>query len=550
MKRLRPAFLELALVFSLLTVPALAQENPPAEQRRAEATREQAGAVTPLPSKAVTQHKIKIGTTDYAFTATAGVLAMKDQQGRVQAEVGYTAYVLDGIGDKRDANHASRPLTIAVNGGPGAASAYLNLLALGPWRLPFDGNCAGDQACLKAGGKRLSPSDPVQVVDNQESWLPFTDLVFLDPPGTGYGRVLGGDEARKRFYSVDGDIDLLSSAVARWVRENDRLASPKFFVGESYGGFRGPLLAEQLQTKQGIGLKALVLISPVLDFGWIFQSDYAAWAQAGLLPSFAAANLELQGKPYDPAARKATEDYASGAFLIDMMRGLQDEQAVARLNEKVAALTGLDPLLVKRMAGRIDMRTFQRERLRDSQQVMSAYDTLVRSPDPDPTGAFSRFDDPLLSAMTAPLTGAMVDLQRNRLNYKADDFQYQLLNNEVNRAWDWGRTRSRPAESMSALSRVLALDPNMKVILIHGATDLVTPYYTNRLLLNQLPNFGAVGRVQLEVLAGGHMFYSRDESRKQMTESMACEYGLLLKSGMATDDKKASTKPSGNACFR
>ncbi len=512
-----------------------AQEHPPTEPRRAEARQAQ---VMPLPPMAVTKHSIKVigdgvsGDSTYEFTAKVGMLSIKDASGAVQAEVGFVSYTLDGWVTQKNGKEErqkipsanQRPITVAMNGGPGAASAYLNLMAIGPWRLPMDAQCAGEKACEQAGGKTLSPSDPIALVDNSESWLPFTDLVFIDPPGTGYSRVVGGEEVRKRFYSVAGDIDILAAAVARWIRENDRLASPKFFVGESYGGFRGPLLAEKLQTRQGIGFSGLVLISPVLDFNWVFQSDYAAWAQAGLLPSLAAANLELQGKPFDAAARKDVEEYATGPFLSDMMRGLQDDKAVARVSEKMTALTGLDPVLVRRMAGRIDMRTFQRERLRDSQQVLSAYDTVVRAPDPDPTGSFSRFDDPLLSGMTAPLTSAMVDLLRNRLGYKADDFQYQLLNSEVNRAWDWGRGRSTAPDSLTNLSRALALDPNMWVRVIHGETDLVTPYFTNRLLLNQLPAMG--GRVQLLTLPGGHMFYSRDKSRAEMFARMRCQYPM------------------------
>lgn len=243
------------------------------------------------------------------------------------------------------------------------------------------------------------------------------------------------------------------------------------------------------------------------------------------------------------------EDYAAGQYVTDLMRGLRDKAAVARVSEKVASLTGLDTALVNRMAGRIDMRTFQRERLRDSGRVLSAYDTVVASPDPDPTGAWSRFEDPLLSAMTAPLASGMVDLLRNRLGYKADDFQYQLLNNEVNRMWDWGRDRSTAAESMTSLRKAMALDPAMQVLVVHGATDLVTPYFTNRLLLNQLPELGNPSRVQLTVFPGGHMFYSRDESRRKMRDRVSCEYDRALVAGKSVTERDKGVSRSGDdAC--
>ncbi len=501
-----------------------AQEGEDAAKR---AARPEAAQLLALPPKTVTRHTVKIGGRDYSFVATVGVLAMKDAKGTVQAEISYVSYVLEEA-KETEASRNKRPVMIAMNGGPGAASAYLNLLAIGPWRLPPDKACADLELCMKTGSKALLPSSATDLVVNEESLLPFADLVFIDPPGTGYSRILGGEEARKRFFSLEGDIDILSSAISRWMRENNRLASPKFFIGESYGGFRGPLLAAQLQTKQGIGLNGLILVSPVLDFNWVFQSDYAAWAHAGLLPSFAAGNLELQGKPFDTAMRKAVEEYASGPYLTDLMKGLRDAEAVARVSEKVADLTGLDPALVKRMAGRIDIVTFQRERMRDRQQVLSLYDTGVSGHDPNPTSARSRFEDPGLSGMIAPLSSAMVDFLRNKLDYKADDFQYQLLNNEVNRAWDWGKDRSNAAESLSALKQAMALDPTLNVLVVHGVTDLVTPYFTNQLLLNQMPALGDTERLRLEVFPGGHMFYSRDTSRAAMRDSVKAFFTRTL----------------------
>lgn len=468
-----------------------------------------AASSTRLPQQSITHHVIEVDGKKLAFTATVGALSMVDQRGEVQEEIGFVAYSLDG------ADRNQRPVTVAVNGGPGAASAYLNLLAIGPWRLPLS-------------DKAISPSGPVAPVVNAETWLAFTDLVFIDPPGTGYSRVLGNDEVRRRFYSVEGDIQLLSSAIARWVRENDRLASPKFFAGESYGGFRGPLLAEELQTEQGIGLSGLVLVSPVLDFDWVFQTDYAPWVYASRLPSYAAAALEARGQPFDRQALRATEDYAATQYLSDLIRGLQDKEAVARVSEKVAAITGLDPALVRRMAGRVDMRTFQREFRRDSKEVVSAYDTGVASHDPTPTAGTSRFEDPALTAMSAPLTSAMVDLLGNTLGYKPQDIRYELLNNSVNSAWDWGKG-GRAQESLTALRRVMALDPAMQVLVVHGATDLVTPYFSSQILLNQLPELGGGARAQLQVYPGGHMFYSRDSSRKALTRDVRGMFEQALK---------------------
>jgi carboxypeptidase C (cathepsin A) len=352
-------------------------------------------------------------------------------------------------------------------------------------------------------------------VPNAETWLDFTDLVFVDPPGTGYSRVLGGDQVRERFYSVEGDADGLAAFVMRWLKEKNRLNSPKFFAGESYGGFRGPLVAAKLQSDQGIGLSGLVLVSPVLDFAWFSQPLHAPWVHATRLPSMAAAALERRGEASRAALQEA-ERFASGDYLTGLMRGLQDPEAVERISRRVAELTGLDPDLVLRLAGRIDMNTFQREFERRAGDVVSAYDTGVRGYDPDPTAAFSRFEDPVLTAMTAPLTSAILDHLTRTLNYKVEG-RYELLNGALSGAWRWGRGRGQP-EALSELRQVLALDSTVRVLVAHGFTDLVTPYFASQLLLDQMPDFGPADRVTLQVYGGGHMFYSRDGSRGAFRE--------------------------------
>ena len=216
------------------------REQPPQGQpQEARRSRPDAREAQSLPAESVTRHSLQLPDRTLSFTATAGHLTLTDQQGAPQAEIGFVAYTRDG------AEPGTRPVTFAVNGGPGASSAYLHLLAIGPWILPMD-------------SARISPSAPPVPFPNAETWLDFTDLVFIDPPGTGYSRVVGGDQVRERFYSVQGDIDGLAAFVTRWLKEKNRLTSPKFFVGESYGGFRGPLLAEKLQSDQGVGFSGLV----------------------------------------------------------------------------------------------------------------------------------------------------------------------------------------------------------------------------------------------------------------------------------------------------
>jgi carboxypeptidase C (cathepsin A) len=506
---LRAARLVLASLLFVSGIGAgIAQSpNEPSRAEREAPRRDRAAEGRQLPADSITRHTVELPGRTLRFTATAGALALTDQQGNPQAEYGYVAYTLDGT------EPGTRPVTFAVNGGPGASSAYLHLLALGPWRLPLD-------------GATISPSAPSTLVPNAETWLDFTDLVFVDPPGTGYSRVIGGDDVRGRFQSVEGDIDGLAAFVTRWLKEKNRLASPKFFTGESYGGFRGPLIAEKLQSDQGIGLSGLVLLSPVLDFAWLSQPAHAPWVHVTRLPSMAAAALEKTGEATRAKLQDA-ERFAAGEYLTDLVRGLRDKEAVERTSSRVAALTGLDPALVLRLAGRIDPGTFQREFKRGTGQVVSAYDTGISSYDPNPTIAQSRFEDPVLTAMTAPLTSAVLDHLTRTLAYKVDG-RYNLLNGAVNGAWRWGQGRSLP-EAVSELRQVLAIDPALRVLVAHGFTDLVTPYFASQLLLDQLPEFGPERRATLQVYGGGHMFYSRDASRRAFRDDVQRLYDEALK---------------------
>src|SRR5882672_7761303 len=201
-----------------------------------------------LPPDSTTKQTLELPGRTLSFTATAGSIRVFDDKGEPQADIAYTSYQLDG------ADRATRPVTFVFNGGPGASSAWLQFGNVGPWRLPINA-----EAVTSSAAPDLMP--------NAETWLDFTDLVFIDPVGTGYSRfVATGEDVRKRFFSIDGDVNSIALTIRRWLEKFDRLLSPKFVAGESYGGIRGPKIVRELQTEQGIGVKGLILVSPLLDF--------------------------------------------------------------------------------------------------------------------------------------------------------------------------------------------------------------------------------------------------------------------------------------------
>nr|WP_036256330.1 peptidase S10 [Methylocapsa acidiphila] len=477
--------------------PASEQAEPTAAKPTAPDHAQSTTPPNPLPPAATTAHTIALPGRSLSFTAIAGPTRLSDgQSGAPEADIATIAFLLKG------ADPAKRPVTFVVNGGPGAGSAWLNLGALGPWRLPLN------------GGPR-SPSAPPIAVENAETWLDFTDLVFVDPPGTGYSRLLAkGDEARRHFYSVNGDIEALAVVIRKWLAANKRLESPKFIVGESYGGFRGPKLVRRLQDDEGIGVEGLVLISPVLDFAW-FDGPNNPLTFVTRLPSQTAAARGLDGAD-GRAGLADVEAYAAGPYLADLLRGERDPQALARVSEKVAGFTGVDPALARQLGGRIDMASFAREKNRAAGKIGSYYDARVLGFDPAPHAASSDYSDPVLDADKTLLASAMADVTANRLNWPIEA-RYEILNENVNRQWNWEGGRSRP-EALGDLKKALAIDPRLRVLVAHGLTDQVTPYFASKLLIDQVPPMGDPDRLRLKVYGGGHMLYFDDKSRAALRE--------------------------------
>ncbi len=496
--RLIPTLLAAIVAFSPAAVRS--QEERPAEGRD-RPVREQAARPAPerregiqLPPPVSVPGSVDLGDSRIAYRVTAGSIDIRDGEGRLTAEVAFTAYVRDG----QDA--ASRPVTFAFNGGPGASSAYLHLAAIGPKR-------------LATGNEGDTPSKPPVLQDNRETWLGLTDLVFIDPPGTGYSRAVGSGDAGRQHFSVDGDIAVLSRVVQRWLAENGRLTSPTYLAGESYGGFRVPRIAARLQTGEGVGVSGLMLLSPVVDFGTRTRGGDNPVALAARLPSFVAVARERDGA----AARESVADaeaYATGEYLTDLVRGDADPETVRRRVARVAALTGLPESFVARSGGRIETGPYLRELFRDRGRVGSAYDGSVTTPDPYPTSLRTSYEDPILDGMTAPLTSAAIAYTRDVLGWKPEG-RYELLSREVNRRWNWGGGLN-PPDAVGDLRSVMALDPSVRVVVAHGLTDLVTTYLETKVALDRIPASLSGDRLKFAVYPGGHMFYSRDGSRRAL----------------------------------
>ncbi len=454
----------------------------------------------PLPADAYVTQSTTVDGRTLKYTVTVGSLPVRDDKGKITGEVVFTAYTMAG---------KERPVTFALNGGPGASSVYLNLGAIGPKRVNF--GVEGD-----------NPSDPATLHDNPGTWLGFTDLVFIDPVGTGYSRALVDDkEATRQFYSTDSDIRYLSRTVYDWLVKNGRMSSRKYLVGESYGGFRGPRITEYLQTRLGVAMNGVVLLSPYLDPAASDDENVSPLPWMLTLPSIAAAHLEREHKLSAEAMAPIVE-YTRGEYASDLMRGRSDPQATDRVVKKVAELTGLDPLFVKRSGGRIETQAYLREVYRAEGKLGSRYDSNVTAWDPFPYAPHQQTGDPILNGIIAPTTTAMVNFVTQTVGWKYDG-RYNALSYEVNKLWHEDEDANKG--SVSQLREAVANDPGLRVLIAHGWDDLSCPFMASVLIVDQMPAMGDPTRVQVKNYPGGHMFYARADSQAALTGDVKALYG-------------------------
>ncbi len=489
-------------VLGAAALPVHADDKPKADAAaKPDDARSDDSTPAALPADKTVHQSIMLNGKAFNYDATVGTIAVMDAKGKKIADVVFTAYTLPGAGP-------NRPVTFAFNGGPGASSVYLNMGAVGPKHVEF--GVDGD-----------APSD-MKVTDNPNTWLDMTDLVFIDPVGTGFSRSDEDDDASKKdFFSTEADIKYLSRVVYDWLTANGRMRSPKYVMGESYGGYRAPRIAETLQTRMGVGVSGIVMVSPYLDPAAVGNETALSplpWMIN--LPSMAAGNFERHGQ-LTPDKIAEVEQYDRTQFVTDFLAGRSDPQAVGRMVQKVSEYTGLDPALVAKMDGRVDASTYLREAHRDEGKIGSWYDSNVTAYDPFPEAPSQQSGDPILNAAIAPTTSAMVDFITREVGWKATG-HYEALSPDVGRQWEDAAPKDKP---VSDLRQAIANDPNMKVLIAHGYNDLSCPFFTSQLVIDQLPSYGTTNRVKLAVYPGGHMFYSRPGSSASFKQDAKAMYG-------------------------
>ena len=439
-----------------------------------------------------TEHRIRLDREELSYVARAGVLPLKDDKGETRAEVFFTAYELEDGGSREE-----RPLTFAFNGGPGSSSIWLHMGALGPKRVVME-------------PEGWMPAPPYRAEPNPGSWLPATDLVFVDPVGTGFSRA-AKEDGYKDFLNFQGDIESVGEFIRLYLSRYGRWSSPVFLAGESYGTTRAAGLSSHL-FGGGVALSGLVLISTALDLRPIFFGEGDDLPYGLFVPTYAATawyhgrlREELQRR--DPEELMAeVEEWVESELSVALMKGDRlDGERLREVAEKLAYYTGLEPEYVLGSNLRVHNNRFRKELLRGDRRSVGRLDSRYKGVEPLEVTEWPQFD-PSMTAIMPPYTSVFNDYIRRELSVDTDMHYTVMLGEKLRKKWEW--EKGKLPSTGEKLRGGLAVNPHMKVMVAQGRYDLATPQMATSYMLSHMnvdPELRA--NISLRSYPAGHMFY-------------------------------------------
>ena len=494
---------KLLAVLLLLAAPAVLGQAPGAAKPDAKPDAKE--AKPPEEKSSVTHHTVTLDGQKLPYTATAGNLLLKDEDGTVKASVFYIAYALEGVKDP-----AARPITYAFNGGPGSASFWLHLGAFGPKK-------------VERSDEGMSLPPPGRLVDNDQSILDLTDLVFIDPVSTGYSRPAPGQDP-KQFHGVRKDIESVADFIRLWTTRNQRWASPKFVAGESYGTTRAAGLAYHLANRYGMNLNGVILISSILN--WQDQDFHTGNDQPCFihLPTYTATAWyhkklapELSGdlhKTLAEAEAFARDEYAPALLQGDRLPEARRQEIAA----KVARYTGLSPAYVERSNLCIEIFRFCKELLRDQGKTVGRLDTRFTGTDLDSAGESFEYD-PAMASLSGASGSTINDYLRRELKYESD-LVYERNANVW--PWSWEDFENQYVNMGELLRQAMTHNPDLRVLMASGVYDLATPYFDTIFTKDHLGLPKELrDHVQVELFESGHMMYIRKTDHAKLKKDIA-----------------------------
>lgn len=488
----------LALLLLLCTVPfAVAQETKPEPEKEKPA---------PADKVITTHHTAHIGSDTFAYTANAGTIVMKDDEGKPLASFFFVAYTKDGV------DPARRPITYAFNGGPGSSSVWLHMGALGPKRVAY----------LDDEGHAAKP--PYRLVDNEDSIFDVTDIVFIDPVTTGFSRAIPFKDAAK-YHGVDADIHSVGDFIRLWTTRYGRWSSPKFLAGESYGTTRAAGLSGYLQG-EGFYLNGIVLISTILNFETARFDTGNDLPYILFLPTYSAIAwyhkrlpADLQAQPVERVA-DAAEQFALDAYTHALAQGDRISDTEKRsVIASLARFTGLSPDYIEHANLRIRIDRFDKELLRAQRRTVGRLDGRFTGYDRDAAGEDTDYD-PSLAAIMGEYTAVFNDYIRRELKFESD-LPYEILTPKV-QPWSFDNARNRYVDVAETLRGAMSQNPSLKVFVANGYYDLATPFAATHYTFARMQLEPDIRKnVSMDSFEGGHMMYIDRRAHGKLKKDLA-----------------------------
>jgi carboxypeptidase C (cathepsin A) len=453
----------------------------------------------------VTRHSIIIAGRPLSYVATAGTLVVKGAGDTAVASIGYVAYIKQDVKDP-----SLRPITFAYNGGPGSSSIWLHMGALGPRRV-----IAADAA--------QTPPPPYRAVDNTYSLLDHTDLVMIDPVGTGLSHALG-EKKDKDFWAVDPDIESLSWFIKQFVTDNGRWNSPKYLLGESYGTTRSAGIVDYLQAREDMAFNGVVLVSVALDLGAIFDGPGNERTFPLFVPSFAATSFYHRVLPSQPVDRDAllseVRTWALGPYTAALMKGdalgPAERQAVA---VKLHEYTGLSLEYLERANLRVTEGEYTQELLREHRETVGRLDSRYTGVSFDPLAKEAQYD-PQSASISAAYVAAFLDYYHRELNVPTD--RAYTVSARAYETWDWkhrvpGAGIQPMVNTGPDLAHAIGFNPDLRVLVLNGVYDLATPFLATEYMMDHL---GLSPELKTHIIMkyydAGHMMYLNEPMLARM----------------------------------
>jgi len=463
----------------------------------------------------VTEHTVEVGGAAVGYTATAGTMALKDDEGKTKARVFYVAYVRKGVEDA-----GRRPVTFTFNGGPGSSSVWLHMGAFGPRRVPMPDDAA-------------APAPPYGLVDNVHSILDVTDLVFIDPVSTGYSRAAPGEDP-KQYHGVTPDVESVGEFIRLYTTQHGRWASPKFLAGESYGTTRAANLVNHMQERHGMYFNGIVLVSTVLHFQTILFGPDNDLPYVLYLPGYAATAwyhrrlaADLQGDGSSAALRAVldqAERFALGEYALALLQGSRlPPEARGAIAAEIARLTGLGADFVLRSDLRVRLGRFVKELRRGEGRTVGRLDSRYVGIDRDAAGESFEYD-PSYSAILGPYAATLNHYLRSELGFESE-LPYEILTDRVH-PWDFDTAKNRYLDVAEPLRQAMTKNPHLRVFVANGYYDLATPHFAAEHTFAHLGLDPSLeGNVRMGYYEAGHMMYVHEPSLARLKADLAGFYG-------------------------